>query len=89
MALRSMNPHSALFYSCARGARQTTPTNNNHLRAGFLALVLVSLMVLHQAEGTEMEEAMMQVAKRVQTAGDGQEQLSAQVITVAGGSGGM
>ncbi|CAM9704975.1 unnamed protein product [Ectocarpus sp. 12 AP-2014] len=52
-------------------------------KAGFLALVLVSLMVLHQADGTEMEEAMMQVAKRVQTAGNGQEQLSAQALSMA------
>ncbi|CAM9558960.1 unnamed protein product, partial [Ectocarpus sp. 4 AP-2014] len=52
-------------------------------KAGFLALVLVSLMVLHQAEGTEMEEALMQVAKRVQTAGNGQEQLSAQALSMA------
>ncbi|CAB1119021.1 unnamed protein product [Ectocarpus sp. CCAP 1310/34] len=52
-------------------------------KATFLALVLMSLMVLHQAEGTEMEEAMMQVAKRVQTAGNVQEQLSAQALSMA------
>ncbi|CAM9522470.1 unnamed protein product [Ectocarpus sp. 13 AM-2016] len=52
-------------------------------KAGFLALVLVSLMVLHQADGTEMEEALTQVAKRVQTAGNGQEQLSAQALSMA------
>lgn len=50
--------------------------------------MLVSLMVLHQAEGTEMEEAMKQVAKRAQTEGDG-DQLSAQVRTTAGASSGM
>lgn len=46
-------------------------------RAEFLALVLVSLMVLHKAEGVEMEDAMKEVAKRAHATGD--DQLSAQV----------
>lgn len=46
-------------------------------RAEFLALVLVSLMVLHKADGVDMEDAMREVANRAQMAGD--EQLSAQV----------
>lgn len=47
------------------------------VRAEFLALVLVSLMVLHKAEGVEMEDAMKEVAKRAQATGD--DQLAAQV----------
>lgn len=50
-------------------------------RAEFLALVLVSLMILHKAEGAEMEDAMKEVAKRAQTTGD--DQLSAQVCGFA------
>lgn len=46
-------------------------------RAEFLALVLVSLMVLHKAEGAEMENTIKEVAKRTQATGD--DQLSAQV----------
>ncbi len=49
-------------------------------RAEFLALVLVSLMVLHKADGVDMEDAMKEVANRAQVAGD--EQLSAQVCLV-------
>lgn len=47
------------------------------VRAEFLAMVLVSLMVLHKAEGDEMEDAMKEVAKRAQATGD--DRLSAQV----------
>lgn len=47
----------------------------SHLRAQFLALVLMSLMVLHNTEGLGMEDAMAAVAKRAQVDGD----LSAQV----------
>lgn len=45
------------------------------LRAEFLALILMSLMVLHHPEGQEMEDAMAEVAVRAQAEGD----LSAQV----------
>lgn len=44
-------------------------------RAEFLALILMSLMVLHNAEGQEMEDAMAAVAARAQAEGD----LSSQV----------
>eukprot|EP00903_Cladosiphon_okamuranus_P013917 g12945.t1 len=50
-------------------------------KAEFLALVLVSLMVLHKAEGAEMENAMKEVAKRTQATGD--DQLSAQSLSMA------
>lgn len=42
--------------------------------------MLVSLMVLHKAEGVDMENAMKEVAKRTQATGD--DQLSAQVCAV-------
>lgn len=51
--------------------------NHRIVRAVFLALVLVSLMVLHTAEGDEMKNAMAEVAKRAQATGE--DQLSAQV----------
>ena len=51
-----------------------------HRRAAFLALVLMSLMVLHHAEGTDMEEAMAEVAARSQ----GDEDLPSQVETPSG-----
>lgn len=52
-------------------------SNDRIVRAEFLALVLVSLMVLHTAEGDEMKDAMGEVAKRAQATGD--DQLPAQV----------
>lgn len=60
--------NSLTFPRCSR-----TP----NCRAEFLALILVSLMVLHKAEGVEMENTMKEVAKRTQATGD--DQLSAQV----------
>ncbi|CAM9687415.1 unnamed protein product [Pylaiella littoralis] len=50
-------------------------------KAEFLALVLVSLMVLHTAEGDGMKDAMVEVAKRAQATGD--DQLSAQSLSIA------
>lgn len=38
-------------------------------RSAFLALVLMSLMVLHNAEGNGMEEAMEEVVARSQNGG--------------------
>lgn len=49
------------------------------LRAEFLALILMSLMVLHNPEGQEMEDAMAEVATRAQAEGD----LSPQVCWCA------
>lgn len=40
------------------------------VRAEFLALILMSLMVLHNPEGQEMEDAMAEVATRAQAEGD-------------------
>ncbi|CAM9440026.1 unnamed protein product [Ascophyllum nodosum] len=48
-------------------------------KAAFLALVLMSLMVLHHAEGTDMEEAMAEVAARSQ----GDEDLPSQSLSIA------
>eukprot|EP00752_Nemacystus_decipiens_P009894 g8827.t1 len=50
-------------------------------KAEFLALVLVSLMVLHKAEGLEMENSMKEVAKRTQATSD--DKLSAQSLSIA------
>ncbi|CAM9832790.1 unnamed protein product, partial [Hapterophycus canaliculatus] len=78
------------------GAPKTTPVTPGSFRlmqkivtqgsgwpkkAEFLALLLVSLMVLHKAEGTEMEEAMAEVCRRTQAVGE--DQLSAQSLSIA------
>lgn len=46
------------------------------LRAEFLTLVLLSLMVLHQYEGTDLENAMAEVFSRVEGSGDLSPQVS-------------
>lgn len=49
------------------------------VKAEFLALILMSLMVLHNPEGQEMEDAMAEVATRAQAEGD----LSPQSLSIA------
>eukprot|EP00904_Undaria_pinnatifida_P002594 jgi/Undpi1/12335/HiC_scaffold_5.g02011.m1 len=56
-----------------------TKTSGWPAKAEFLALILMSLMVLHNAEGQEMEDAMAAVAARAQAEGD----LSSQSLSIA------
>ncbi|CAM9435604.1 unnamed protein product [Scytosiphon promiscuus] len=58
-----------------------TPGSGWPKKAEFLALLLVSLMVLHKAEGTEMEDSMKEVCRRTHATGD--DQLSAQSLSIA------